>query len=128
MDVEEALRLAVALARCTLEPDPEPGDLVVERASFRRRLDPDAIGWLVAHGEAAYREDGKGPTRDVWDVTPLTGNPGINGHPYQRWENAEFLKVPDYVVRHLGLTPPDGWHSDFALASCAWCYNRGSTP
>jgi hypothetical protein len=117
LDVRMLLALAVALSRphAYLRDDPEPGDLVVETSWMRRGPDPDAIGWLVSHGEAAYADDGSGPTREVWDVTPLSGAPGLDGRPYQRWENAQFRKVRTELVEQLGLRPPDGWHSDFAL-------------
>jgi hypothetical protein len=122
MTVRDALALAVALSRATLDwsEEPQPGDLVVEKTGMRAP-DPDAIGWLVAHGEAGYQDNphmtpGE-PTREVWDVTPLSGALGLNGKPYLRWKNAEFVKVPDRVVRELGLKPPPGWCSDFAFAS-----------
>lgn len=115
--LEQALQLAVVLGRTSLQPDPQPGALVVETSSglFRSRVDPDAIGWLVGHGPAPYSHDGTGPQRDVWDVTPLTGAKGAHTDLYQRWENAEFRVVPSIWVERLGLQPPEGWRSDFAL-------------
>jgi hypothetical protein len=102
--------------------DPSPGDLVVEVSHRGRHLDPDAIGWLIDHGQAAYREDGTGPTREVWDILPLSGRgqtrypePGaVEGAPSavaidemtQRWENAEFRRVPKPLVSRAGLHPP----------------------
>lgn len=118
IDLRTALQLAVGLSRYRpdLAQEPEPGDLVIETTWLRRQPDPDAIGWLVAHGEAPYAEDGTGPTREVWDITPLSGAVGVGsaGELYQRWENASFVKVPDRLVVRLGLVPPDGWRSLFA--------------
>lgn len=80
-------------------PPPEPGDLVIEITKFR--YDPDAIGWLIGHGEAPYNEDGTGPVREIWDVVPLSGAKGKT-KPYQRWENAQFAKV----ATQLEFPPP----------------------
>lgn len=130
--LEQALQLAVVLGRTSLQPDPQPGGLVVEVSSWQGRLDPDAIGWLVGHGQARYSDNVFSPQREVWDVTPLTWM-AVGGEwhsvsadglemcdppeekPYQRWENAEFRGVPDIWVKKLGLEPPEGWRSDFEL-------------
>lgn len=80
------------------EPEPEPGDLVVEMSMFG--LDPDAIGLLVGHGSAPWDENAApgAPEREVWDIRPLnprakTGTKGAE-KGVQRWENARFLRVP----------------------------------
>ena len=74
-----------------------PGDLVVEISKFD--TDPDAIGWLVAHGRAPYERDAPpgSPTREVWDVAPLSGRTNDAGGP-MRWENAEFVALPEAVA------------------------------
>lgn len=99
----------MALARARLEDGPAPGDLVVE-TSWIHRPDPDAIGWLVGYGQAPYGRDdptdGSVPMREVWDVRPLSDAKGLEGNDVQRWENARFMKVPEHVVRRLGLTFP----------------------
>lgn len=106
----EVLRLAVSLARTRLDNAPQPGDLVVED-SWMGSPDPDAIGWLIGHGEAPYGVDdpldGSVPMREVWDVAPL--NPAAktqyvadDGRAYQRWENARFRKVPEHVLKRMG--------------------------
>lgn len=111
MDTATALSLAVAIAKAHIDVTvgPQPGDLVVERTGFRK-ADPDAIGWLIGHDDAPYGEDdpldGSVPMREVWDVLPL--NPAaklqtIGGYQCQRWENAQFVKVPDWIVESLGL-------------------------
>lgn len=105
------LKLCIALVRFPHEHDwdgPVPGDLVVEVTSLRREPDPDAIGILVGHDEAAYSEDGTGPKREVWDVLPLRGlSAKHRERGYLRWENAEFRKVPsEIVVRVPGLLEP----------------------
>lgn len=94
--LDSLLRLLVDRARqASLHEteEPQPGDLVVEVTKFS--LDPDAIGWLKAHGDASYREDNTGPTREVWDIIPLRGlrNEPCKSRGFQRWENAEFRKV-----------------------------------
>jgi len=98
----QLLMLLVDLARRatlnweqTAAPPLAPGDLVVEVSKFA--IDPDAIGWLVGEGEAAYSEDGTGPTRHVFDIVPLSGARGRNTL-YQRWENAAFRKVKTVVA------------------------------
>lgn len=111
---EEALALAVALSRITLEHDPQAGDLVIE-TSWLGAPDPDAIGWLMWHGMAAYADDGTGPKREVWDITPLSGALGVKDRTYQRWENAQFKKVPDHIVERLGLRQRDAGESDRVL-------------
>lgn len=94
----------VALARevdiAALRRDPQPGELVVEPSMLRRRNDPDAVGWLVAHGDAPYNEDGTGAMREIWDVIPLER--GRDGKPL-RWENAEFFALPDAFAALVGL-------------------------
>lgn len=110
------LRLLVAFARETADytmADPEPGDLIIEVTGFRRPVDPDAIGWLIAHDQAPYNEDdpldGSVPMREVWDVRPLNPNAKlqtIGGEQFQRWENAQFVKVADEVLEHAGITRP----------------------
>jgi hypothetical protein len=92
--LQDALRLTVELARKLAltgrgNNNPQPGDLVVEMTKFPD--DPDAIGYLVGHG------DGSVPMREVWDIRPL--NPEartqiIGGERVQRWENAEFVALP----------------------------------
>ena len=92
--------LAVVLARAFMKssPLPAPGDLVVEVTKFT--IDPDAIGWLVEHGDAAFLEDNTGPKREVWDIVPLRGLSGeCKAKGFQRWENAEFMVIPDGLVK-----------------------------
>lgn len=114
---DEILPLVVAFAREVSGspawmpwPEPKPGDLVVETTGMGRPLDPQAIGWLVAHGDAPYGEDdptdGSVPMREVWDVLPLDPNV-VLPRGYQRWENATFRVVPDWFVKRAGLTCPD---------------------
>lgn len=95
-----ALRLIVALARevylggrCRT---PEVGDLVIEVTGMGRPPDPDAIGWLAAHGRAPLHVDGSGEQREVWDVLALSGRRGAAGEAL-RWENAEFAALPPSV-------------------------------
>jgi hypothetical protein len=115
---DEILRLLVVATRAAalaphLTPaareediEPEPGDLVVEASSLQiRDPDPDAIGWLVGHGDAPYSEDGAGPMREVWDILPLSGRTQKDWG-YQRWENADFRRVPKPLVERAGLRPP----------------------
>jgi hypothetical protein len=125
---DDVLRLLVVMARAAAlapyvggeESEPQIGDLVVEVSHQTRDIDPDAIGWLVGHGSAPYREDGTGPAREVWDILPLSGR-GQKRYPertavdrsamaiddtYQRWENAEFRKVPEPLRQRAGLHPP----------------------
>jgi hypothetical protein len=85
--------------------EPQPGDLVVETSSAQVHPDPDAIGWLVDHGDAPYKEDGTGPRREVWDILPLSGRTQKDWG-YQRWENADFRRVPKPMVERAGLQPP----------------------
>lgn len=72
------------------------GDLVVEISKFD--IDPDAIGWLVAHGRAPYELDAPpgAPTREVWDILPLSGRKGSDRAV--RWENADFVALPDAIA------------------------------
>jgi hypothetical protein len=74
---------------------PKPGDLVVEISKYDN--DPDGIGWLVAHGRAPYELDAPpgSPTREVWDLRPLSGR-GEGG--VMRWENADFVALPDSIA------------------------------
>ena len=97
--VEQARRNAISRE---FLGEPQPGDLVVEVSKFS--IDPDAIGWLLGTGEAPYNDDGTGPTRIVSDIVPLSGAAGLKGRPYQRWENAEFVKVQ---TRLQIKTPPE---------------------
>jgi hypothetical protein len=80
---------------------PPTGTMVFETTT--REVDPDGIGWLVATGLAAYREDGSGPQREVWDVFPLRGLTDADqlARGYQRWENADFRVVPWQVASQL---------------------------
>lgn len=113
LTVRDALQLAAELARTRLsDDDPQPGDLVVQTTGFGPS-DPDGIGWLDYHGEAPYSplanlNDPNVDTREVWDVVPLSGARGLGGERWQRWENADFKKVPDSLVKRLGWTPPTG--------------------
>lgn len=98
-DRDVLLKLLVRLARYAVEQDqPVSGDLVVEVSMFRH--DPDAIGWLIGHDQAPYEEgeptDGSVPMREVWDIIPLRGlsTEQEQRQGYQRWENAEFRKLP----------------------------------
>lgn len=97
-----AMGRKLALAKAMVlngSEEPQPGDLVVETTSMT--LDPDAIGWLVGHDDAPYREDdpldGSVPMREVWDVRPLSDRTQ-QGRDFQRWENAEFAKLPDSIA------------------------------
>lgn len=87
---------------------PLSGDLVVAVEGCPRadgKLDPDAIGWLAAHGKAPLNYDGTGPLREVWDVMPLSGRHArmvrhglfVDGKPCQRWENVTFARVPSRI-------------------------------
>ena len=117
-DQDAVLRLLVVAARAAaLAPhltamareediEPQPGDLVVEASSLQvRNPDPDAIGWLVAHGEAPYSEDGTGQKREVWDILPLSGRTQKDWG-FQRWENADFRRVPKPLCERAGLLAP----------------------
>lgn len=75
----------------------KPGDLVVEISKYD--IDPDMIGWLVAHGRAPYERDAAAgaPTREVWDIRPLSGRVSAEGGPV-RWENADFVALPDAIA------------------------------
>lgn len=84
----------------------KPGELVVEVSKFN--IDPDAIGWLVNHGRAPYAEDGSGPTREIWDLIPLSGARGSYEGGAQRWENAEFVALPDSVAELARVAFPRG--------------------
>jgi hypothetical protein len=109
--VAAALQLAAELYRSRMDHDePKPGDLVVEVTSLRA-ADPDSIGWLIGHDLAPYKEDdpldGSVPMREVWDVLPLNPDAVLQRGGYQRWVNAEFRRVPDALVKRLGLTKPE---------------------
>ena len=100
--------LAREVARDELRADPTPGDLVIDPLAIR--FNSDAIGWLVAHDEAPYNEDGTGETREVWHVVPLSGPvPHARyGDGAHRWENATFYALPDRLTdlaRHLAVAP-----------------------
>jgi len=105
--LSEAVLLSALVAACGRASihaeQAEPGDLVVEVTSMSLVPDSDGIGWLVAHGDAPYAEDGTGPTRDVWDIVPLRGLPVGRQRElgYQRWENARFSKAPRRVAMIL---------------------------
>lgn len=95
----QIIALAREVPRSALRSDPKLGDLVIEPSMFRLG-DEDAIGWLVAHDQAPYNEDGTGETREVWHVVPLSG-PIRNsryGDGANRWENAEFYALPDSLA------------------------------
>lgn len=100
---DAVLRALVVLARNStpgrVDFDPKPGALVVEIT--KRTVDPDAIGWLVGHDDAPYHEDdpldGSVPMREVWDIRPLSGRLQP-GRDYQRWENAQFVGLPERVA------------------------------
>jgi hypothetical protein len=70
---------------------PTDGDLVVEIT--HPIIDEDGIGYLVGHGPAPLHSDRSGEIREVWDIIPLSMRHGVDGLPYQRWENAEFRRV-----------------------------------
>jgi hypothetical protein len=74
-----------------------PGDLIVEISRYE--IDPDGIGWLVNHGRAPYEADAPpgATTREVWDMTPLSGRTGQNGGEV-RWENADFVALPEAIA------------------------------
>lgn len=74
----------------SLSGTPEPGDLVIEITGHKQ--DDDSLGYLLGHGQATYREDNRGARREVWDVVPLSLDRGRNLLPYQRWENAQFVR------------------------------------
>lgn len=99
MSEDNLFRLLVSVAREAVllpnQPEPKEGDLVVEVSKFGL-TDPDAIGWLLGHGEAAYAEDNTGPSREVWDIVPLRGllTDQSRARGFVRWENAEFRVVP----------------------------------
>ncbi len=147
---DEQLKLIVRLAQMAhrgglCRVNLKPGDLVVEISRFH--LDPDAIGWLIAHGRAPYERtpplhvgdcpmtnttaadrtgcvcehhegeprdyiEGKGgarytgPTREIWDIRPFSGRAGDDGGP-QRWENADFVALPDAVAELARAAVPD---------------------
>jgi len=89
------LKVIVAIARETRSTKhARPGDLVVEISKWG--IDPDAIGWLIAHGRAPYERDAPvgSPTREVWDIVPCSDA----GGPTMRWENAEFVSLPDSIA------------------------------
>lgn len=103
------LSLAVLAARTATARrgdggEPEPGDLVVEVTRLASRVDPDAIGYLVGHDDAPYSEgdptDGSVPMREVWDIRPLSGR-HRKGRGWQRWEDAEFRAVPEWLLHHF---------------------------
>lgn len=108
LTVELARKLALRAGR--MNDNPQPGDLVVEMT--KRPADPDAIGYLEYHGQAPYAPgdpaDGSAPMREVWDIFPL--NPDAELQPIgdvqvQRWENAQFVVVPDVRWRAPGGSP-----------------------
>jgi hypothetical protein len=111
------VRLAINLHQPLLRTSPNPGDLVVEVT--RMRMDPDAIGWLIAHGQAPWFAgtkvadgilDGVGPMREVWDIEPLSGRGPLHG-PWrpQRWENAQFMALPDAIAELARQAFPRKW-------------------
>jgi hypothetical protein len=65
------------------------GDLVLEISS-RGPADPDGIGWLLGI------EGRTGGTAARYVIEPL-GRPGVE----QGWVNADFVAVPDWVVRAI---------------------------
>lgn len=99
---DEVLSHLVAVARETAvhHVDPEPGDLIVATLGCPRpggRLDPDAIGYLVYHGQAPLHADGTGECREVWDVRALSGS-AQRDRACLRWENVDFAPVSGRVV------------------------------
>lgn len=112
MHERDLLKLIVELARTAslfdkgYSQDPKPGDLVVEVTTFRDR-DPDAIGWLVGHGDAPYNvddpDDGSVPMREVWDIVPLCSEAVLNDRGEQRWENATFRAINPTILRRAGV-------------------------
>lgn len=107
----EMMKLLVACARDasmeTVGQTAERGDLVVEVTRMSIDIDIDSIGWLVGEGQAAYREDGLGPTRHVWDILPLNPGARLNALGVQRWENASFRAIPKRMVERAGLKAPE---------------------
>lgn len=104
-----------------------PGDLVIEVSKFD--TDPDSIGWLVAHGQAPYERDAPigSPTREVWDVVPLSGITTDAG-PSTRWENAEFVALPESVAELAREAFPQAFANaqravrvSIAAATCDLC-------
>lgn len=104
MLTDDILRAIVAIARDGVFAataagvpaiEPLPGDLVVRADGFHDS-DPDAIGWLVAHGNAPYYANGDGPIRDSWDVKALSGRVH-GGMLWLRWQDATFARVPSRV-------------------------------
>lgn len=97
LDSQEIIALAREVPISALRAGPRPGQLVVDPSMIRRGED-DAVGWLVAHGDAPYNKDGTGELREIWDVIPLAH--GRDGKPL-RWENAEFYALPDSLAALL---------------------------
>ena len=98
--------LAREVPRDELRIDPQLGDLVIDPLAIT--FNPEAIGWLVAHDEAPYNEDGSGETREVWHVVPLSGpvQTARYGDGAHRWENATFYALPDRLAElasHLAV-------------------------
>lgn len=95
----KALSKVIELARAAFQRgdvrQARPGDLVFDPGAIH--VSANAIGWLVDHGDAAVNDDGSGEVREVWDIWPLSGSTGPGGRPL-RWENAEFVALPESVV------------------------------
>jgi hypothetical protein len=47
-----------------------------------------------------------GPTREVWDIRPLSGRAAGDGGP-MRWENADFVALPDAIAELARAAVPD---------------------
>lgn len=79
---------------------PQAGDLVVATLECPRPngvFDPNAIGYLVGHGDAPLNRDGTGPVREVWDVRALSDRTH-GGMLCLRWENVDFAVVSPRMV------------------------------
>jgi hypothetical protein len=83
MTVGEIEAAARAVSIDDLRPNPQPGELVIERTNFDRWQ--RAVGWLVA------REGSEQLGDDTWVIRRLDGS-------VERWENATCYALPAWLV------------------------------
>lgn len=95
------LRFVVALARQVVMHRgrfgdiPKAGDLVVEVTGMR--VDPDAIGWMVACGDARSSD-----LVPWYSIKPLSGR-GDGDSETRRWVNCQFVAIPDFISKLILL-------------------------
>lgn len=81
---------------------PTVGELVLEITTHRRVKAIDRIGRLISVTREPYdypdwnvSEDGPIPTREIWTIKTLDGREF-------RWENCDFIVIPEDPFNHPG--------------------------